>query len=192
MSEECWWVLLDSFWALISHKALSHYPVTATNKKLFLFFIHQLMGLLVALSGFYLLLFYGKSSLFFTHRYIILPAVFALVSAAVLVVVGCLGSLLSFRDSIFLQGLVRICLLLSLHALVCGLTMMKCSRVQFVFLLVLVFTLESTASALAFFHSKKVWEKKIHVNWTVCVSVTQQSLHDIICASFCLFSWIQS
>uniref|UniRef100_A0A3Q4BB34 Tetraspanin 37 n=1 Tax=Mola mola TaxID=94237 RepID=A0A3Q4BB34_MOLML len=90
-----------------------------------------MMGLLVALSGFYLLLFYGKSSLFFTHRYIILPAVFALASAAVLVVVGCLGSLLSFRDSIFLQGL-------------------------FVFLLVLVFTLESTASALAFFHSKKL------------------------------------
>lgn len=114
------------------------------------------MGLFVALSGFYLLLFYGKNSLFFTHRYIILPAVFALVSAVVLVVVGCLGTWLSFRDSISLQGLVRICVLLSLYALVCGLTMMKCSCVQFVFLLVLVFTLESTASALALFHSKTV------------------------------------
>ncbi|XP_053191048.1 tetraspanin 37 [Scomber japonicus] len=89
------------------------------------------VGLVVGLSGVYLLMKYRHSSLFFTHIYIILPAVFALASAVFLLAAGCLGSWLSLRDSTFLQGL-------------------------FVYLLVVVFCLESTASALAYFHSIKL------------------------------------
>ncbi|XP_031165890.1 tetraspanin 37 isoform X1 [Sander lucioperca] len=89
------------------------------------------VGLVVGLSGVYLLMIYRQSSLFLSHSYITLPAVFALASAAFLLASGCLGSWLSFRDSTFLQGL-------------------------FVYLLVLVFCLESTASALAYFHSTKL------------------------------------
>lgn len=89
------------------------------------------LGLVVGLSGVYLLLHYRRSSVFFSSTYIILPAVFSIASAVVLVVSGCLGTWLSFRSSTFLQGL-------------------------FVYLLVLVFCLESTASALAYFHSTKL------------------------------------
>ncbi|XP_070777205.1 tetraspanin 37 [Enoplosus armatus] len=89
------------------------------------------VGLVVGLSGVYLLMKYKQSSLFFSHIYIILPAVLALASAVFLVATGCLGTWLSLRDSTFLQGL-------------------------FVYLLVLVFCLESTASALAYFHSTKL------------------------------------
>ncbi|KAM6968420.1 tetraspanin 37 [Tautogolabrus adspersus] len=88
-------------------------------------------GLVVGLSGIYLLLEYRQSSLFFSNIYIILPAVLALCSAVLLVVSGCLGSLKRIGNSPFLQGL-------------------------FVFLLVAVFCLESTASALAYFHSTKL------------------------------------
>ncbi|XP_034714325.1 tetraspanin 37 [Etheostoma cragini] len=89
------------------------------------------VGLVVGLSGVYLLMNYKQSSLFLTHSYIPLPAFLALVSAAFLLVSACLGFWLSFRDSIFLQGL-------------------------FVYLLVWVFCLESTTSALAYFHSTKL------------------------------------
>ncbi|XP_042245140.1 tetraspanin 37 isoform X2 [Thunnus maccoyii] len=89
------------------------------------------VGLVVGLSGVYLLMKYRHSSLFFSHIYIILPAVFVLASAVFLLASGCLGSWLSLRDSTFLQGL-------------------------FVYLLVVVFCLESTASALAYFHSIKL------------------------------------
>uniref|UniRef100_A0A8P4G909 Tetraspanin n=1 Tax=Dicentrarchus labrax TaxID=13489 RepID=A0A8P4G909_DICLA len=89
------------------------------------------LGLVVGLSGVYLLMNYRQRSLFFSHAYITLPAVFALASAVFLVVSGCLGSWLSLRDSTFLQGL-------------------------FVYLLVLVICLESTASALAYFHSTEL------------------------------------
>ncbi|XP_074517595.1 tetraspanin 37 [Sebastes fasciatus] len=89
------------------------------------------LGLVVGLSGIYLLMKYRQSSIFFSHSYITLPAVFALTSAAFLLASGFLGSLLSLRDSTFLQGL-------------------------FVYLLVLVFCLESTASALAYFHSTQL------------------------------------
>ena len=68
---------------------------------------YQVVGLVVGLSGVYLLMKYRHSSLFFTHIYIILPAVFALASAVFLLAAGCLGSWLSLRDSTFLQGLVR-------------------------------------------------------------------------------------
>ena len=65
-----------------------------------------MVGLVVGLSGVYLLMKYRQSSLFFSHTYITLPAIFALSSAAVLVVTGCLGSWLSLKDSTCLQGLV--------------------------------------------------------------------------------------
>ncbi|XP_026196263.1 tetraspanin 37 isoform X2 [Anabas testudineus] len=89
------------------------------------------VGLVVGLSGFYLLMKYNQSSTFFSDSYIILTAIFAFVSAAFLVISGAFGSWLSFRDSVFLQGL-------------------------FVYLLVVVFCLESTASALAYFHAIKL------------------------------------
>ncbi|XP_035529774.1 tetraspanin 37 isoform X2 [Morone saxatilis] len=89
------------------------------------------LGLVVGLSGVYLLMNYRQRSLFFTHAYITLPAIFALASAVFLVVTGGLGSKLSLRDSTFQQGL-------------------------FVYLLVLVICLESTASALAYFHSTEL------------------------------------
>lgn len=89
------------------------------------------VGLVVGLSGVYLLLNYRNSSLFLSQSYITLPAFFALASAAFQLVSGCLGSWLSLRESTFLQGL-------------------------FVYLLVVVFCLESTASALAYFHSTKL------------------------------------
>ncbi|XP_070835559.1 tetraspanin 37 [Chaetodon trifascialis] len=89
------------------------------------------VGLLVGLSGVYLLMKYRQSNLFLSHTYLTLPAVFALASAAFLVATGCFGSWLSLRDSTCLQGL-------------------------FVYLLVLIFCLESTASALAYFHSTKL------------------------------------
>ncbi|XP_073339551.1 tetraspanin 37 [Pagrus major] len=89
------------------------------------------LGLVVGLSGVYLLMKYRQSSVFLSQTYITLPAVVALSSAVFLVATGCLGSWLSLRDSTFLQGL-------------------------FVYLLVLVFCLESTASALAYFHSTQL------------------------------------
>ncbi|XP_018527103.1 tetraspanin-3 [Lates calcarifer] len=89
------------------------------------------VGLVVGLSGVYLLMKYTQNSLYFSNAYIILPAVFALASAAFLLASGCLGSWLSLRDSTCLQGL-------------------------FVYLLVVVFCLEGTASALAYFHSTKL------------------------------------
>ncbi|XP_034531644.1 tetraspanin 37 [Notolabrus celidotus] len=89
------------------------------------------VGLVVGLSGVYLLLNYRQSSLFFSHTYIILPAVLSLCSAVLLVVSGCIGSWQKVRDAPFIQGL-------------------------FVYLLVVVFCLISTASALAYFHSTKL------------------------------------
>ncbi|XP_042356182.1 tetraspanin 37 [Plectropomus leopardus] len=89
------------------------------------------VGLVVGLSGVYLLMYCRQSSVFFSHSYIMLPAVVTLASASFLLVSGFLGSWLSLRDSTFLQGL-------------------------FVFLLVFVFCLESTASALAYFHSTQL------------------------------------
>ncbi|XP_071772021.2 tetraspanin 37 [Centroberyx gerrardi] len=90
-----------------------------------------LAGLVVGLSGVYLLLNCRQSNLFFSHTYIVLPAVLALTSAAFLLVSGGLGCWVSTRKSVCLQGL-------------------------FVYLLVVVICLESTASALAYFHSGKL------------------------------------
>ncbi|XP_035023955.1 tetraspanin 37 [Hippoglossus stenolepis] len=89
------------------------------------------LGLVMGLSGVYLLMKYWQGSLCFSNTYITMPAILTLASAAVLVASGCLGLWLSLRDSICLQGL-------------------------FVYLLVVVFCLESTATALAYFHSVKL------------------------------------
>ncbi|XP_035466245.1 tetraspanin 37 [Scophthalmus maximus] len=89
------------------------------------------LGLVVGLSGVYLLMKYKQCSLYFSSSYITMPAILALTSAAFLLASGFLGSWLSIRDSTCLQGL-------------------------FVYLLVVVFCLEATASALAFFHSVKL------------------------------------
>lgn len=89
------------------------------------------VGLAVILGGVYLVLNYRQSISFFSHTYIILPAVLALCSAGLLVVSGFMGSCQSRKDSPFLQGL-------------------------FVYLLVVIFCLTSTASALAYFYSTKL------------------------------------
>lgn len=53
---------------------------------------------------------------------------------------------------------VTVCVCESVCASVFELFIIKCFLLQFVYLLVLVFCLESTASALAYFHSTKVYE----------------------------------
>ncbi|MEQ2277104.1 hypothetical protein XENORESO_019814, partial [Xenotaenia resolanae] len=88
-------------------------------------------GMVVAMGGVYLLMKYRHYSLFFSQTYILLPAIFTLCGAAFLVLTGFLGTWLSLRDSRCLQGL-------------------------FVYLLVVIFFLESTASALALVHSRKL------------------------------------
>lgn len=90
-----------------------------------------ILGVVVGLCGVHLLLTIKQSILFYSHSYIILTAIVAIVCAVFLVVSGCLGSCLSCRDSVFLQGL-------------------------FVYLLVVIFCLESTTSALAYYHSIKL------------------------------------
>ncbi|KAI3367548.1 hypothetical protein L3Q82_026404 [Scortum barcoo] len=89
------------------------------------------VGLVVGLGGIRLLMKYRQNSIFFSDDHITLPAFLALACAVLLVLSGCLGTWVSLRDSTFLQGL-------------------------FVFLLVLVFCLESTAWALAYFHSTEL------------------------------------
>lgn len=140
------------------------------------------MGLLVGLIGVYLLMNYRQSSLLFSYTYIILPAV-TLASAVFLVVAGFIGSCLSVKDSTCLQGLVRFGVWLSVCEPVFGLIITKCFLLQFVYLLVLVFCLESTASALAYFHFTKV--RKLQTNlcaidqfviWWYC-----KHWHDIFC-----------
>lgn len=96
-------VVLSRFWLSVSRFTM--YPHWKTLHSC----IFQVVGLVVGLSGVYLLMKYRQSSLFFSHTYITLPAVFALSSAAFLVATGCLGSWLSIKDSTFLQGLVRLC-----------------------------------------------------------------------------------
>lgn len=102
--------------------------------KIFLQIACQLLwlaGLVVGLSGVYLLLNYRKNGLFFSQSYIFLPAVLALASATFLFASGSLGCWVSVKRSAFLQAL-------------------------FVYLLVMVFCLQATAAALAYFHSAKV------------------------------------
>ncbi|CAL8284156.1 unnamed protein product [Lota lota] len=89
------------------------------------------VGLVVALGGLYLLLNFSESRPFFSHYYIVLPGVVALSTAALLLVSGVIGCMAATRTSVFLQGV-------------------------FVYLLVVVMCLESTASALAYYHSDKV------------------------------------
>ncbi|KAF0044044.1 hypothetical protein F2P81_003202 [Scophthalmus maximus] len=64
------------------------------------------LGLVVGLSGVYLLMKYKQCSLYFSSSYITMPAILALTSAAFLLASGFLGSWLSIRDSTCLQGLL--------------------------------------------------------------------------------------
>ncbi|KAM4625181.1 tetraspanin 37 [Polymixia lowei] len=108
--------------------------IRRTTLKRFLMIICQLLwvvGLVVCLSGVYLLLNYKQNGLFFSHAYIVIPAILALSSAALLLASGGIGCLVSIRESVFLQGL-------------------------FVYFLVMVLCLECTASTLAYYHSGKV------------------------------------
>ncbi|XP_015243281.1 PREDICTED: tetraspanin-3-like [Cyprinodon variegatus] len=89
------------------------------------------VGLVLAMGGIYLLMTHRHYSLFFSQNYIILSAVFTLCSAAFLLCTGFLGTWLSLKDSRCLQGL-------------------------FVYLLVVIFCLGSTASALAYVHFRKM------------------------------------
>lgn len=85
------------------------------------------LAILVGLSAYYLLKNYKRSSMFFSDTNITLPAFFAVACATVLVLGGLLGCCLS-KDSPCMQGM-------------------------FVYLLVMVFCLKSTSSALAYFQS---------------------------------------
>ncbi|KAM7403373.1 hypothetical protein PAMA_004023 [Pampus argenteus] len=119
------------------------------------------LGVVVGLNGVYLLIRYRHSSLFFSHIYITLPAGFALASAVFLLASGCLGSWLSIRHSTFLQGLVRSCVSCMCGSQYLYVRQCLCSNksvfpLQFVYLLVVGLCLESTASALAYFHSIKL------------------------------------
>lgn len=126
----------------------------------FFYIIYQAVGLLVGVSGVYLLMKYEQSRLFFTESYMTLPAFITFTSAALLLVTGSLGSWVSLKDSICLQGLVRLSVCVCDCGYVCFSVWMLHNKVifffQFVYLLVVVFCVESTASALAYYHSVKV------------------------------------
>ncbi|TKS86836.1 ELAV-like protein 1 Hu-antigen R [Collichthys lucidus] len=62
------------------------------------------VGIVVGLSGLYLLIKYTQNRLFFSDSYITLPAICTFASAVVLVVSAFVGSWLSLRDSMCLQG----------------------------------------------------------------------------------------
>uniref|UniRef100_A0A3B5M443 Uncharacterized protein n=1 Tax=Xiphophorus couchianus TaxID=32473 RepID=A0A3B5M443_9TELE len=123
-----------------------------------LFFLCKVVGMVMAMSGVSLLMKYRHYSLFFSQTYILLPVVFTTCSAAFLLFTGFLGTWLSLRDSRCLQGL-------------------------FVYLLVVIFCLGSTASALAYVHSRKVlhlhkfgFRHSVSQNSRI-VDVTQEELH---------------
>ncbi|MBN3296451.1 tetraspanin 37 [Amia ocellicauda] len=90
-----------------------------------------LAGLVLGLSGVYLLLKYLNCGLFFHNIYIIFPAVLAIVAAGFLLGAGTVGCWVSGKESPCLQGL-------------------------FVYLLIAVFCLEATAAVLAYININKV------------------------------------
>ncbi|CAL8302519.1 unnamed protein product [Boreogadus saida] len=89
------------------------------------------VGLLLSLSGLYLLFYFSKSHPFFSGYSILMPGVLALSTAAHLLVAGVIGCMAAAQTSVFLQGL-------------------------FVYLLVVAVCLQGTASALAYCYSDKV------------------------------------
>ncbi|XP_038854132.1 tetraspanin-3-like isoform X2 [Salvelinus namaycush] len=136
-----------------------------------------LAGLVVGLSGMYLLLNYRHNGLFFAHTYIILPACLALASATLLLASGGLGIWVSLRKSALLQGVVSFCVYLrvseynKMYVFLLFIALMLCVLYslgyslspyllswpfQFVYLLVMVFCLEATAAALAYVNAGKV------------------------------------
>ncbi|XP_047467776.1 tetraspanin 37 isoform X2 [Mugil cephalus] len=104
------------------------------RRRAVLHFMCQLLSVLgfgVALSGIYMLMTFRQNSHLVSQADISLPATLAFISAGLLLFTGFLGSWLSHKDSSCLQGV-------------------------FVYMLVVVFCVESTASALAYYHSTKV------------------------------------
>ncbi|XP_055017995.1 tetraspanin 37 isoform X2 [Boleophthalmus pectinirostris] len=91
---------------------------------------YQLVGMMVGLAGLYLFMMFRQSSatFFSPSSYMMLPFFFTFATAVFLLVGGFLGSWVSTKDSVCLQGL-------------------------FVYLLFVVFCLGSTASALTFHHT---------------------------------------
>uniref|UniRef100_A0A3Q4HZX1 Tetraspanin 37 n=1 Tax=Neolamprologus brichardi TaxID=32507 RepID=A0A3Q4HZX1_NEOBR len=77
----------------------------------FFILIYQAVGILVWLNGVYLLIKYGEYSRFFSESYMTLTVLVTVTSAALLLVTGCVGSWVSLKDSICLQGLVRLSVL---------------------------------------------------------------------------------
>uniref|UniRef100_A0A3B3RJ60 Tetraspanin 37 n=1 Tax=Paramormyrops kingsleyae TaxID=1676925 RepID=A0A3B3RJ60_9TELE len=66
-----------------------------------------LAALVVGLSGMYLLVNFRQTGLLFHNIYLILPAIVALISAAVLLASGGIGCWMSIRDSTVLQAAVH-------------------------------------------------------------------------------------
>lgn len=131
---------------------------------------------------------YTQNRIFFSDAYITLPAICAFASAVVLVVSAFVGSWLSLRDSMCLQGWVRQFLCVFINVSVFDQHIIK--RVfflQFVLLLVLVFCLESTASALAYFHTKNVCKLHTHTQKSHCRLFWKQIWTLTLCVLlFCL------
>ncbi|XP_030213084.1 tetraspanin 37 isoform X1 [Gadus morhua] len=95
------------------------------------------VGLLLSLSGLYLLFYFSKSHPFFSGYSILMPGVLALSTAALLLFAGVIGCMAAAQTSVFLQGLSSV-------------------SPQFVYLLVVAVCLQGTASALAYYYSDKV------------------------------------
>uniref|UniRef100_A0A672JFE9 Tetraspanin n=1 Tax=Salarias fasciatus TaxID=181472 RepID=A0A672JFE9_SALFA len=92
---------------------------------------YQVVGVVVGVSGFFLYNNYRHTSLLFSESYIILPAAIVLASAVLSLIAGLLGTWISIQSTYCQQGL-------------------------FVYLLVVIFCLQSTGLALAYFHSVKL------------------------------------
>ncbi|KPP67427.1 hypothetical protein Z043_113981 [Scleropages formosus] len=99
-----------------------------------------LSALMVGLGGIYLMLNYRQTGLLFQNIAIILPAILALVSAAVLLSAGMIGCWVSIRDSAGLQAL-------------------------FVYLLLIVFCLQATAATLSYVNIGKGCQVKLEDAW---------------------------
>lgn len=143
----------------------------------------------MAMGGASLLMKFRHYSLFFSQTYILLPVVFTFCSAVFLIGTGFLGTWLSLKDSRCLQGLVRLSLT-SLWVNVCireiCLHVLKDFLLQFVYLLVVIFCVGSTACALASVQSRKVPHH--HKCWCFLIILEKKILFFLSLLTFS-FSW---
>lgn len=146
-------------------------------------FTCQVLAILVGLSANNLLKNYRRNSLFFSDANITLPAFFSIACAAILVLGGLLGCCLS-KDLPWMQGMVRCCAawLQYLCIRASRRQFERSSPPQFVYLLVVVFCLKSTSSALAYFQSTTVC-----VLYCVFHLEKKNGLHKHLCIIF--FMW---